>query len=125
LRTHTEAATPQARTTEVEDYRRRARDLQRLIKDTNQFMADATQELREKETYETQQLLLAIRQVIRELGEGQGYSLILADGATTAGVLAFTPALDLTPQVIQRVDQRSTGRPGATAGGAPPLAKKH
>ena len=126
LRTHTEASITQARAIEAEDYRRRARDLQRLIKDTNQFMADATQELREKEAYETQQLLLAIRQVIRELGEGQGYRLILADGATTAGVLAFTPVLDLTPQVIRRVDQTSTDRPGATArGAAPPQAKKH
>ena len=125
LRTHTEASTTQAHADEVEAYRRRARELQRVIADANQFMADATQELREKEVYETQQLLTAIRQVVRELGEGQGYSLILADGATTAGVLAFTPALDLAPQVIQRVDQTSTDRPGATSGGAPPLAKKH
>src|SRR5216683_2108886 len=47
LRTHTEALTNQARVVEVESYRRRARDLQRLIEDTNQFMADATQALRE------------------------------------------------------------------------------
>jgi Skp family chaperone for outer membrane proteins len=125
LRIHTEAATTQTRATEVEDYRRRVRDLQRVIADANQFMADATQELREKEAYETQQLLMAIRQVVRELGKGQGYSLILAEGATPAGVLAFMPALDLTPQVIQRLDQTSTDRPGATARGAPPVAKKH
>ena len=95
LQTHTEAITTQARASEVEDYRRRARDLQRLVADTNQFMADATQELREKEVSETQKLLIAIRKVVRELGEGQGYSLILAGGANTVGILAFTPAMDL------------------------------
>ena len=124
LRTHTEALTNQAHAAEVEDYRRRARELQRLIADTNQFMADATQEIREKEAYETQQLLMAIRQVVRELGEGQGYNLILASGANTASVLAFTPIMDLTPQVLQRVDQASANRPVAMSRGAPPLAKK-
>ncbi len=124
LRTHTEALTNQARVVEVESYRRRARDLQRLIEDTNQFMADATQALREKDGYETQQLLTAIRKVVRELGEGQGYSLILAGGATTAGALSFTPATDLTPQVMQRFDHMPADRPVSTSGGAPPLAKK-
>ena len=124
LRTHTEALTNQARVAEVEDYRRRARELQRLIEDTNQCMADATQELREKDGYETQQLLTAIRKVVRELGEGQGYSLILAGGATTAGALSFTPATDLTPQVMQCFDHMPADRPVSTSGGAPPLAKK-
>jgi Skp family chaperone for outer membrane proteins len=55
--------------------------------------------LREKDGYETQQLLTAIRKVVRELGEGQGYSLILVGGTTMAGVLSFMPASDLTPQV--------------------------
>jgi Skp family chaperone for outer membrane proteins len=95
-----------------------------LIADTNQFMADATQELREKEAYETQQLLIIIRKVVRELGEGQGYNLILTSGANTASVLAFTPAIDLTPQVLQRVDQTAADRPVATSRRAPPLAKK-
>ena len=117
LRTHTEALTNQARVAEVEDYRRRARDLQRLIEDT-------TQALREKDSYETQQLLTAIRKVVRELGEGQGYSLILAGGATMAGVLSFMPAIDLTPQVMQRFDHTPADRPVSTSGGAPPLAKK-
>jgi outer membrane protein len=124
LQTHTEAVTTQAHAAEVDDYRRRARELQRLIEDTNQFMADATQELREKDAYETQQLLMAIRKVVRELGEGQGYSLILAGGPNTVGVLAFTPAMDLTPQVMQRFDQTPADRPVATSGGAPPRAKK-
>lgn len=42
LQTHAEAVTKQAHAAEVEDYRRRARELQRLITDTNQFMADVT-----------------------------------------------------------------------------------
>jgi len=87
-------------------------------------MADAKQERREKGAYETQQLLMAIRKVVRELGEGEGYSLILAGGATTAGALSFTPAIDLTPQVMQRFDHTPADRPVSTSGGAPPLAKK-
>jgi Skp family chaperone for outer membrane proteins len=87
-------------------------------------MADATQELREKDMYETQQLLMTMRTVVRELGEGQGYSLILAGGPKTVGVLAFTPAMDLTPQVMQRFDQTPADRPVATTSGAPPRAKK-
>jgi hypothetical protein len=81
--------------------------------------------LREKDGYETQQLLTAIRKVVRELGEGQGYSLILAGGATMAGVLSFMPAIDLTPQVMQRFDHTPADRPVSTSGGASPLAKKN
>jgi Skp family chaperone for outer membrane proteins len=116
--------TPPAHAAEVEDYRRRERELQRLIADTNQFIEDGTQELREKEASETQQLLRVIRQVVRELGAGQGYSLILAGGAKTLGVLAFMPAVDLTPQVMQRFDQIPADRPVATSGDTPPLGKK-
>jgi Skp family chaperone for outer membrane proteins len=123
LQAHTEAVPTPAHAAEVEDYRRRVRELQRLIADTNQFIEDGTQELREKEASETQQLLIAIRKVVRELGAGQGYSLILAGSSNTLGVLAFMPAVDLTPQVMQRFDQTPADRPVATSGEAP-LAKK-
>jgi outer membrane protein len=124
LQAHTEAVTPQAHAAEIEDYRRRTRALQRLLEDINQLTADATQELRDKQIYETQQLLKAIRKVVRELGEAQGYSLILAGGAHTVSVLAFMPAIDLTPQVRQRFDHTPADRPVVTSGRASPAVKK-
>lgn len=97
----------QARMAKEEEFRKSIRELKRFIDDTNNFIDDATQEFREKEVRETQLLLVAIRDVVREVGVRDQYTLILEgnDGATL--VLYIDATVDLTDEVIQLFDQTS------------------
>ena len=97
----------QARMGKEEEFRKSIRELQRFIQDTNNFIDDATQEFREKEVRETQLLLIAIRDVVREVGESGQYTLILEGNDSAALVLYIAPTVDLTDEVIQRFDQTS------------------
>ena len=105
FRTQKDLLTEQARAAKDEDYRRRARELKRFIDDTNRFTEDATQEFREREIRETQGLLLSVRKVVQEIGEREGYNLVLEGNENTAVVLYFNKAIDITPKVVQRFDQ--------------------
>ena len=105
FRTQKDLLTEQARAAKDEDYRRRARELKRFIDDTNRFTEDATQEFREREIRETQGLLLMVRKVVQEIGEREGYILVLEGNENTAVVLYFNKAIDITPRVVQRFDQ--------------------
>ena len=97
----------QARMGKEEEFRKSIRELKRFIDDTNNFIDDATQEFREKEVRETQLLLVAIRDVVREVGTRDQYTLILEGNDGAALVLYIDPAVDLTDEVIQRFDQTS------------------
>ena len=99
--------TEQARMAKEEEFRKSIRELQRFISDTNNFIDDATQEFREKEVRETQLLLIAIRDVVREVGERDQYTVILEGNDSAALVLYINPANDLTEEVIQLFDQTS------------------
>jgi len=105
FRSQKDLLTEQARAAKDEDYRRRARELKRFIDDTNRFTEDATQEFREREIRETQGLLLSVRKVVQEIGEREGYSLVLEGNENTALVLYFNKAIDITPKIVQRFDQ--------------------
>src|ERR671924_7883 len=105
FRTQKDLLTEQARAAKDEDYRRRARELKRFIDDTNRFTEDATQEFREREIRETQNLLLLVRKVVQEIGEREGYNLVLEGNENTAVVLYFNKAIDITPKIVQRFDQ--------------------
>lgn len=100
----------QARITKAEAFRKKVRELKRFIDDTNRFMEDATREFREKESLETQRLIVEIRKTIREIGKQEGYSLILEGNETASVVLYFGEAIDLTQQVTQRYDQASAAK---------------
>lgn len=97
----------QARMAKEEEFRKSIRELQRFIQDTNNFIDDATQEFREKEVRETQLLLVAIRDVVREVGAGGQYTVILEGNDSAALVLYINPADDLTEEVIRLFDQTS------------------
>jgi outer membrane protein len=104
----------QARAAKEEVFRNKARELKRFIDDTNRFIEDATQEFREKEIRETQRLLLEVRKVIQDVGNQDGYTLILEGNENAAVVLYFSKAINLTEKIIQRFDQTSaTDRPVA------------
>ena len=97
----------QARMAKEEEFRKSIRELQRFIQDTNNFIDDATQEFREKEVRETQLLLVAIRDVVREVGARGQYTVILEGNDSAALVLYINPADDLTEEVIRLFDQTS------------------
>lgn len=105
FRSQKDLLTEQARSAKDEDYRRRARELKRFIDDTNRFTEDATQEFREREIRETQALLLSVRRVVQEIGEREGFQLVLEGNENTAVVLYFNKSIDITPRVTQRFDQ--------------------
>lgn len=113
----------QARTAKEEAFRNKARELKRFIDDTNRFIEDATQEFREKEIRETQRLLMEVRKVVQDVGNQDGYTLILEGNENAAVVLYFSKAVDLTEKIIQRFDQPSAAdRPvavGQPAAGQP------
>lgn len=97
----------QARMAKEEEFRKSIRELKRFIDDTNNFIDDATQEFREKEVRETQLLLIAIRDVVREVGERGQYTVVLEGNDSAALVLYINPADDLTEEVIRLFDQTS------------------
>ena len=97
----------QARMGKEEEFRKSIRELKRFIDDTNNFIDDATQEFREKEVRETQLLLIAIRDVVREVGSHGQYTLILEGNDSAALVLYIDATVDLTEEVIQLFDQTS------------------
>src|SRR5438093_13094804 len=128
FRTQKDLLTEQARSAKDEDYRRRARELKRFIDDTNRFNDDSTQEFREREIRETQALLLIVRKVVQEIGEREGYNLVLEGNENTAVVLYFNKATDITPKIVQRFDQtpaeQTLATPPAAPAAATPPAKK-
>ena len=77
----------QARMAKEEEFRKSIRELQRFISDTNNFIDDATQQFREKEVRETQLLLGDIRDVVREMGDRDQYTIILEGNDSAALVL--------------------------------------
>jgi len=120
FRTQKDLLTEQARAAKDEDYRRRARELKRFIDDTNRFTEDATQEFREREIRETQALLLIVRKAVQEIGEREGYNLVLEGNENTAVVLYFNKAIDITPKIVQRFDQMPAEQTLITPPAAPP-----
>jgi len=120
FRTQKDLLTEQARAAKDEDYRRRARELKRFIDDTNRFTEDATQEFREREIRETQALLLIVRKVVQEIGEREGYNLVLEGNENTAVVLYFNKTIDITPKIVQRFDQIPAEQTLITPPAAPP-----
>src|SRR5215467_3087256 len=123
FRSQKDLLTEQARAAKDEDYRRRVRELKRFIDDTNRFTEDATQEFREREIRETQLLLLTVRKVVQEIGEREGYGLVLEGNENTAVVLYFNRTIDITPKIVQRFDQLPAEQmPAASA--ATPSGKK-
>jgi len=128
FRSQKDLLTEQARAAKDEDYRRRARELKRFIDDTNRFTEDATQEFREREMRETQGLLLSVRRVVQEIGEREGYQLVLEGNENTAVVLYSNQSIDITPKVVQRFDQlpaeQILATPPATSSRAPAGKKR-
>lgn len=96
---------PQAQEEQEETFRKKVRELQRFINDTNNFIEDATAEFREREVRETRRLLREIRNVVQAMGKEGKYHLVLEGNEGAAVVLYFDGSVDLTQQVVTRYNQ--------------------
>lgn len=96
---------PQAQEEQEETFRKKVRELQRFINDTNNFIEDATAEFREREVRETRRLLREIRDVVQAMGKEGKYHLVLEGNEGAAVVLYFDGSVDLTQQVVKRYNQ--------------------
>lgn len=100
----------QARIDQEETFRKKIRELKRYIDDTNNFIEDSTREFREREVRETQLILAEVRKVVREIGDREGFTVILESNENTAVVLYAHQSIDVTSQVVQRFDQASAAK---------------
>lgn len=81
------------------DYRQKLRDFERLYKDSQQ-------ELKIKDQNLTAKLLEELYQIVQEIGEKGGYTLILEGNNTV--VLYGAKAIDLTEEVIETYNQKGS-----------------
>lgn len=80
-----------------EEFERKRRDLRRKLEDS-----DA--ELRKKDSELTSDILRQLAVVIQEIGERDGYTLVLENSSSS--VLYGSKAIDMTDEVIRRFDAR-------------------
>jgi outer membrane protein len=85
------------RKTKAEEFERKRRDLRRKLEDS-----DA--ELRKKDSELTGEILKELATVIQEIGERQGYTLILEN--SSSAVLYGNKTIDMTDEVIRTFDAR-------------------
>lgn len=85
------------RKTKMEDFERRRRDLRRKLEDS-----DA--ELRKKDQELTGSILKDLAVVIQEIGEREGYTLILENSSSS--VLYGSKSIDITDAVIKAFDAK-------------------
>ena len=110
MRTQSPLLNEKARVAKQEAFRKKARELKRFIDDTNNFIEDAMQEFREKEAVETRRLLVEVRKIVQEVGEQEGYTLVLEGNESAAIVLYAEKSIEITPKIIQRYDQASAAK---------------
>ncbi len=83
--------------TKMEDFERRRRDLRRKLEDS-----DA--ELRKKDQELTGSILKDLAVVIQEIGEREGYTVILENSSSS--VLYGSKSIDITDSVIKAFDAK-------------------
>lgn len=79
------------------DYQTKLRDLQRLQKDYED-------DLRRKDREFTERILKNMEVIIKQMGEEEKYTVILEKNQPT--ILFISNSLDLTVEVIKRIDQK-------------------
>lgn len=85
------------RKSKAEEFERKRRDLRRKLEDS-----DA--ELRKKDQELTGDILKELAQVIQEIGEREGYTLVLEN--SSSAVLYGSKSIDMTDAVIKAYDAR-------------------
>jgi outer membrane protein len=95
--------TPEARADKEKQYQTKLKDYQRLA-------GDYETELRQKDAETSQKILKELEEVVRRLGDGEKYTLILE--RTQAGILFGNTTSDITDKVIALYNE-STKKGGA------------
>lgn len=80
------------------------RDFQQKRKDFERFTKDIQEELQQKDAQFTQKILKDLIQIIKEIGQKEGYTIILEQ--TESSLLYASDKIDITPQVIKTYDAR-------------------
>ncbi|MBX7194752.1 MAG: OmpH family outer membrane protein, partial [Sandaracinaceae bacterium] len=96
----------------------RVEDLQKKALELQQLYVQYQRELAEKEAELTSQIIGRMEQILRRIGQTEGYTLIVE--RSEGGVVWVPSNLDLTDVVIQRYNSgegREGGGGGATGGG--------
>lgn len=81
------------------------RDYQQKLKDFQRFTKDIQEELQQQDADFTRQILEEVFKVIKEVGEKEGYTLILEQAESS--ILYADDKIDLTDKVIKAFDARS------------------
>lgn len=84
------------------------RDYQQKLKDFQRFTKDIQEELQQKDAQFTQKILKDLIQIIKEIGQKEGYTLILEQ--TESSLLYASDKIDITNQVIKTYDGRQKGK---------------
>jgi outer membrane protein len=82
----------------------REREYQQKLRDFQRFTKDIQEELQQKDADYTRQILEGLFRVVREIGEKEGYVLILEQGE--GSIIYADPKSDLTEEVIKVYDAR-------------------
>ncbi len=80
------------------------REYQQKLRDFQRFTKDIQDELQQKDADFTRQILEELLKVIREVGEKEGFTLILEQ--TESSILFADPKVDLTDRIIKAYDAR-------------------
>lgn len=80
------------------------REYQQKLKEFQRFTKDIQEELQQKDAEYTRQILEELVKVIREVGNKEGYTLILEQ--TESSVLYADEKIDMTEKVIKAYDAR-------------------
>ncbi len=88
-----------------DQYQKKARDFERDYKDSRE-------ELEKRDNEVTGAIVRDLARVIRDLGEKDGYTVVMEKGA----ILWGAPSIDITDQVIRTYNSRGSS-PGALGGG--------
>lgn len=104
-----------------ESRRERAENVQRKALELQQLYVQYQRELAEKEAELTSEIVARMEQILRRLGQAEGYTLIVE---RSQGGVVFAPTnLDLTDVVIQRYEA-GEGREERGAASPPPDAPR-
>jgi outer membrane protein len=81
----------------------REEEMERLLRDYQRLVADSQNEVKKKEGELTGEIIKEIRAVVRQIGQEEGYTLIL-EGAE-GQILYSTKDIDLTETVIKKFNE--------------------
>ena len=107
--------TPEARAEKEKQYQTKLKDYQRLI-------GDYQSELQQKNSEYSQKVLKEIDDIVRAIGEREKYTVILEKNQ--AGIVFFTPAVDITDKVIAAYNDQLKKKTPAKAPVPAPVPKK-